>query len=157
MGPPPRHNNSLSSYIPQLSGSLPGFTTPPLPGSTAGSSVDSRPVRPRGPAKVNWDERDRFAEMMQLIARVAFEFASAAEIEMFDDGCKENRTFQTTAESVARNYYRRSKDMKNPATERRDDLKRANRLKEAMENARGVCLKDFFRDSSSGKQSRSAR
>jgi hypothetical protein len=149
---------------PLQNSSLASFTMPPLPGTfssfaaqAAGSLSSYRPQQTSSSSKIDWDDQERFGEMSQIISEVAYEFASPAEIYTFNEGCKKSRKFRRTAEDIARNYYRMSKDPKSSTKVRREDLARAHRLKEAMEHARGVSFADFFHDGSSEKRTRAGR
>jgi hypothetical protein len=131
----------------QLNGSL---TNPTLQSFGAladnfagGGSYSHIPQRNTEPRKFNWEEEHMFQSMSLLISRVAVEIAMPEEMEMFNDACRESGKFRRTTEEVARAYYRKSMEVKNH--QRTADMKRAIRLKEAMQNARGVCFENFFR------------
>jgi hypothetical protein len=152
------------ALTPLQNSSLASFTMPPLAATfstfaaqAAGSLSSYRPQKPRSSSKIDWDDQERFGKMSQIISKVAYELASSAEIETFNEGCKKSQTFWRTAKDIARNYYQMSKDPKSSAKTRRDDLARAHRLKEAMEQAREVSLADFFREGSSEKRTKARR
>ncbi len=115
----------------------------PVNSFAADSSPSYTPQRKTEPRKFDWEDPYMFDDMSLIIGRVAFEIARPEELDTFNDACRESGKFQRTAEEVARAYYRRGMDGKNRW--RTDDMKRAVKLKEMMEKARGVCFENFFR------------
>ena len=111
--------------------------------SAVGGSYSHTPQRKTEPRKFDWEDDNMFQSMALLISRVAVEIARPQEMDMFNDACRESGKFRRTTEEVARAYYRRSMEVKNRW--RNNDVKRALILKEAMQNARGVCFENFFR------------
>ncbi len=95
-------------------------------------------------SKINWNDRYTLEEMSRLIGGVAFGFATVPEVQIFNAVYGKSKKFQQMAGQRARHYHRISQDTRNPY--KRDDLKKANRLKEAIEEAAGASLgPNFFR------------
>ncbi|KAF7510799.1 hypothetical protein GJ744_005899 [Endocarpon pusillum] len=131
-----QQNGSLINPTLQLFGPLAGHFT-------VSGSYSHTPQRNAEPRKFDWEDENMFQSMSLLISRVAVDIARPEEMDMFNDACRESGKFRRTTEAVARAYYQRGMDVKN--RRRTSDMKAAIILKEAMQNARGVCFENFFR------------